>query len=184
MTNDNPTPPQVEDGKDYLLAESNIFNNRVIWYLEQQQKQEIFALGATGFLWAYLLKGDSELYSIYVALAPPLIVGVLYIKSIIMTKAMTESMDYLESLENNFNLKEGLGWIHFYKKNTSNYKRKWRNYFWKGLLLSNIVITIAFIYQNTLNKPDLIPNKVEIGETNIESKVVVKEPCLSSTKNK
>ena len=129
----------------YLLAEVSIFNNRVIWYLEQQQKQELFALGASGVLWAYLLKGEGDIFNIWVALTPPVISGVLLAKSVVMTKAMIESMDYLEKLENSFKLKNSLGWVHFYKQNTSNYKRKWRSYFWKGLLAINIFICCAYI---------------------------------------
>jgi len=137
----------------YLLTEVSIFNNRVVWYLEQQQKQEIFALGASGILWAYLLKGEGEIFSLAVALVPPLITIILFVKSIIMTKAMVESMDYLEKLENSFELKNHLGWVHYYKKNTSNYKKKWRKYFWSGLVVVNVVISGIFIIFNQITKP-------------------------------
>jgi len=50
-----------------------------------------------------------------------------------------------EKLEKSFNLGNGMGWVHFYKKNTSNYKRKWRLYFWAGLLTLNILVSSLFI---------------------------------------
>lgn len=132
----------------YLLNEVIIFHNRIIWYLEQQQKQEIFALGVTGVLWAYLLKDDgssSHRFNYLLAMVPPFVTGVLYHKSHIMTLAMRESMAYLEHLESAFKLKDDYGWIHFYRRNTSNYKKKWRSLFWRGLVAINIVISIIFI---------------------------------------
>ncbi len=173
-----PDDTHSDSEKDYLLAEATIFNNHVIWYLEQQQKQEIFALGATGLLWAYLLKGEGEIFSLYVALVPPVIAGVLYAKNIIMTKAMNESMSYLETLENSFKLKDGLGWIHYYKKHTSNYKRRWRNYFWRGLLIANVVISTAFLYQNLNTDKKAMPKQMtqeNVGSAKHQSENVVSD---------
>ncbi len=158
----------------YLLSEVSIFNNRVIWYLEQQQKQEIFALASTGALWAYLLKENGDSISYFVALVPPIITAALYAKSLVMTKAMGESMDYLEKLEESFDLGNNLGWVHYYKSNTSNYKRKWRNYFWKGLLVVNIIICCLFLYsgypKNSNEKDDSVtsaPKENVLNKKNI-----------------
>lgn len=162
----------------YLLSEANIFNNRIIWYLEQQQKQEIFALGSSGALWAYLLKGNGELFSYMVAFVAPVITAALYVKSMIMTKAMGETMDYLKKIEDTFKLTNQLGWIHYYKMNTSNYKRRWREYFWKGLLIANICVCALFIYFHSkstpiTDKPDSTIMKienVEIGRISLAKK--------------
>lgn len=154
---DNATSEFVDSSQPqcaYLLSEVSIFNNRVIWYLEQQQKQEIFALASTGALWAYLLKESTDSISYFVALVPPIIAAALYAKSLIMTKAMGESMDYLENLEESFKLENNLGWVHYYKSNTSNYKRKWRSYFWRGLLAANIIICCLFLYFSQPQKTD------------------------------
>lgn len=158
----------------YLLTEVSVFNNRVVWYLEQQQKQEIFALGASGVLWAYLLKGEGELFSLAVAFVPPLVSLTLFAKSYIMTKAMGESMDYLEKLENSFELKNELGWVHYYKKNTSNYKKKWRTYFWIGLSIINILICVIFINHNS-TKAKLTPSKVSssFNKTSLQKNIKI-----------
>ena len=63
----------------YLLEEVSIFHKRILWYLEQQQKLELFTLGASGALWAYILKGDGVYYSFLVSLVPPIVTAVLYI---------------------------------------------------------------------------------------------------------
>ena len=172
---------------EYLLTEVSIFNNRLVWYLEQQQKQEIFALAASGALWAYLLKENINFFNILVAFVPPLITAALYAKSIVMTKAMDESMKYLEKLETSFELGIDFGWIHFYKRNTSNYKRKWRTWFWRVLLLINLLMSTTLLLSNSSNSIKNSDNENIIPETKpdkVEKEKIIKDDTMKSMQKK
>ena len=151
MPNDTETPNHLLGDADqpacaYLLQEVQVFNNRVVWFLEQQQKQETFALGATGALWAYILNAKSVDFIVLLTLIPILVTVILGVKSLMLTKSMQESMSYLAVLEEKFDLDEDLGWVHFYRKNTSHYKKKWRNFFWISLFFINSFLSASYIF--------------------------------------
>ena len=129
----------------YLLQEVSIFNNRVVWYLEQQQKQEVFALGASGALWAYILQQSQSPFVLLLVAIPFAISAVLALKSKVLTQAMQESMSYLAALEERFELESEMGWVHFYRSNTSHYKKRWRRGFWSLLIVVNIVLAGGFL---------------------------------------
>lgn len=129
----------------YLLQEVSIFNNRVVWYLEQQQKQEVFALGASGALWAYILQQSQSLFVLLLVAIPVAVSAVLAFKSRVLTQAMQESMSYLAALEERFELESDMGWVHFYRSNTSHYKKRWRRAFWSLLIVVNVVLAGGFI---------------------------------------
>ncbi|MBO9468395.1 hypothetical protein J7443_24440 [Tropicibacter sp. R15_0] len=129
----------------YLLQEVSIFNNRVVWYLEQQQKQEVFALGASGALWAYILQQSQSPYVLLLVAIPFSISAVLALKSRVLTQAMQESMSYLAALEERFELESDMGWVHFYRSNTSHYKKRWRRAFWSVLIVVNLGLAIGFL---------------------------------------
>lgn len=135
----------------YLLQEVSIFNNRVVWYLEQQQKQEVFALGASGAMWAYILQAGHSNYTLFLAAIPFVITSALALKSGMLTRAMQESMAYLSELEERFNLTGNMGWVHYYRKNTSHYKKKWRRGFWLALVLANIALAGVYSGYGTIN---------------------------------
>lgn len=129
----------------YLLQEVSIFNNRVVWYLEQQQKQEVFALGASGALWAYILQQSQSPFVLLLVAIPVAVSAVLAFKSRVLTQAMQESMSYLAALEERFELESDMGWVHFYRSNTSHYKKRWRRAFWSLLIVVNVVLAGGFI---------------------------------------
>lgn len=131
----------------YLLQEVSIFNKRVIWYLEQQQKQEVFALGASGALWAYILQQGQSSLAFFLVAIPFTISAVLAVKSKILTQAMQESMSYLAALEERFEIDSDMGWVHFYRNNTSHYKKRWRRAFWSLLIIINMALAgIFFVF--------------------------------------
>lgn len=129
----------------YLLQEVSIFNNRVVWYLEQQQKQEVFALGASGALWAYILQQSQSPFVLLLVAIPFAISAVLALKSRVLTQAMQESMSYLAALEERFELESDMGWVHYYRSNTSHYKKRWRRAFWSVLIVVNVGLAVGFL---------------------------------------
>lgn len=129
----------------YLLQEVSIFNNRVVWYLEQQHKQEVFALGASGALWAYILQQTQSPFVLLLVAIPFAISAVLAFKSRVLTQAMQESMSYLAALEERFELESDMGWVHFYRRNTSHYKKRWRRTFWSVLIIVNVGLAVGFL---------------------------------------
>ncbi len=157
--NNDTKPPELQPLNtddpqfSYLLQEVSIFNNRVVWYLEQQQKQEIFGLGASGALWAYILQLKNHDFLLPLILLPIFITVVLAVKSSVLTRSMQESMSYLATLEERFKLEDNMGWVHFYRSNTSHYKKRWRTVFWISLLVINAMFSVYFF----VNRPAIVP---------------------------
>lgn len=62
---------------------------------------------------------------------------------------MQESMSYLAILEEKFKLEDNLGWVYFYRSNTSHYKKRWRTTFWISLLVINSAFSTYFFVNST-----------------------------------
>lgn len=165
------TNPLDSASQAYLLQEADLIGGRIKWYLEQQQKLESLGIMSTGAIWAFAISiANSATYS-YIIWLPAVMTILLFAKSLIFTKTINEAFQYLFELEVLFRLPDGTGWVHFFRKRSSKYKRRWRFALWTLLLLSNILIPIiitshrAVVETDQSSHNDLQVPAHELGDT-------------------
>jgi hypothetical protein len=139
--------PLKENAAAYLLEEAKLINERVKWYLEQQEKLETQGLFASGAVWAFKLSQPVTPAMEYVTWLPVILVSVLFVKSLLFTEALKEAFRYLERLEDLSDVPEGMGWAHNFRLQGKRLKRKWRKTFWIILILANLGATLVLSNQ-------------------------------------
>src|ERR1051326_1746263 len=107
---DNHVEPLSESASAYLLQESKVMNERVKWYLEQQEKLETQGLFASGAIWAFVLSRPFTPTFEYVTWLPVVLTLVLFVKSLLFTEALKESFAYIEKLEALCEVPANMGW--------------------------------------------------------------------------
>jgi hypothetical protein len=134
---------ESDSNSAYLLQEANLMNERVKWYLEQQEKLETQGLFASGAVWAFILSRPFTTPSQYVTWLPVILTSVLFVKSLLFTEALKESFSYIEKLEALSDVPEDMGWARTFRQYGRRLKRRWRKAFWITLVLGNLAAALV-----------------------------------------
>lgn len=148
-----PELPLTESASAYLLQEAKLMNERVKWYLEQQEKLETQGLFASGAIWAFVLSRPFTPTLEYVTWLPFVLTLVLFVKSLLFTEALKESFAYIEKLEALCEVPANMGWARTFRLYGKKLKRRWRKAFWVGLVIGNLIAAVVIAVRHLLVSP-------------------------------
>lgn len=148
-TGSEPTPLKAP-AVAYLLQEAKLMNERVRWYLEQQEKLETQGLFASGAVWAFILSRPFTTTLEYATWLPLILTSVLFIKSLLFTEALKESFSYIEKLEVLCDVPDDMGWARTFRLHGKRLKRRWRKSFWAILVLGNLAAALLVAIRHLL----------------------------------
>jgi hypothetical protein len=141
----------------YLLQDAHLLNERVRWYLEEQDKLETLGLVASGAIWAFAVSLTWSPALSYLVWVPAIISFALFIKSLLLTAALKEAFDYIYRIEELYRLPAGTGWVHHFRKTGKRVKRRWRAAFWSLLVTGNVMIALFAPLRELLPPPNEAP---------------------------